>query len=215
MIRAIVLDFDGLILDTESALIAAYGDVHTAHGQVFDRTGLLRAVGHSELAFDPWHAFGPGADRAALEAERRTRNQVRDLELAVLPGVVALLDDARRLDVRVGLASLSSRAHCTRHLARRGLLERFGFLACHGETPLPKPAPDLYKHVLEHFRLRGIEAIAFEDSHTGSLAAKRANLWCVAAPGPTTADHDFRHVDRQVRSLADCRLADLMAEFTP
>ncbi len=215
MIRAIVLDFDGLILDTESALIAAYGDVHTAHGQVFDRTGLLRAVGHSELAFDPWHAFGPGADRAALEAERRTRNQVRDLELAVLPGVVALLDDARRLDVRVGLASNSSRAHCTRHLARLGLLERFGFLACHGETPLPKPAPDLYKHVLEHFRLRGIEAIAFEDSHTGSLAAKRANLWCVAAPGPTTADHDFRHVDRQVRSLADCRLADLMAEFTP
>lgn len=215
MIRAIVLDFDGLILDTESALIAAYGDVHAAHGRPFDQTGLLRAVGHSELAFDPWHAFGPTADREALETERRARNHVRDLELAVLPGVVALLDEARRLDLRIGLASNSSRAHCTRHLARLGLLERFGFLACNGETPLPKPAPDLYRRVLEHFGLRGFEAIAFEDSHTGSLAAKRANLWCVAVPGLTTADHDFRHVDRQVASLADCSLTDLMAEFTP
>lgn len=214
MIRAIVLDFDGLILDTETALITAYGDVHAAHGRPFDRTGLLRAVGHSELAFDPWHAFGPAADRAALEAERRVRNHVRDLELTVLPGVLNLLDEARRLGLRVGLASNSTRAHCTRHLARLGLLERFAILACHGEAALPKPAPDLYRRVLEHFRLRGIEAIAFEDSHTGSLAAKRANLWCVAVPGPTTADHDFRHVDRQLASLADCRLADLMAEFT-
>lgn len=214
MIRAIVLDFDGLILDTETALIAAYGDVHAAHGRPFDRTGLLRAVGHSELAFDPWHAFGPAADREALEAERRIRNHARDLELTVLPGVLTLLDEARHIGLHVGLASNSSRAHCTRHLSRLGLLERFGFLACNGETPLPKPAPDLYRRVLEHFRLRGIEAIAFEDSHTGSLAAKRANLWCVAVPGPTTADHDFRHVDRQVVSLADCRLADLLAEFS-
>lgn len=213
MIRAIVLDFDGLILDTETALIAAYGDVHAAHGRPFDRDGLLRAVGHSELAFDPWHAFGPGADRAALEAERRERNRVRDLELPVLPGVITLLDAARQLNLHVGLASNSSRHHCSGHLARLGLLDRFAFLACRGEAPLPKPAPDLYRRVLEHFRVRGFEAIAFEDSHPGSLAAKRAHLWCIAAPGPTTADHDFRHVDRTVPSLADCRLADLVAEF--
>lgn len=215
MIRAIVLDFDGLILDTESALIAAYGDVHAAHGIPFDRAGLLRAVGHSELAFDPWHTFGPGADRAALEEERRVRNQVRDLELPVLPGVIDLLDAARQLGLHVGLASNSSRNHCVGHLTRLGLLDRFAFLACRGEAPLPKPAPDLYRRVLEHFRLRGFEAIAFEDSCPGSLAAKRANLWCVAAPGPTTTDHDFRHVDRKVTSLADCRLADLVAEFRP
>jgi putative hydrolase of the HAD superfamily len=78
---------------------------------------------------------------------------------------------------------------------------------------LLKPAPDLYKLVLGRFGLRGHEAIAFEDSHTGSLAAKRANLWTVAAPNVSTAHHDFAHADLQVASLADVTLDQLMARF--
>jgi HAD superfamily hydrolase (TIGR01509 family) len=215
MIHALIFDFDGLILDTESAQIAAYADVHAARGVPFDLKLFERAVGHGELAFDPWRAFGPGANRAALEEERRARNHMRDLQLPVLPGVMALLDGARTLGLRVALASNSPREHCQRHLGRIGLLSRFEFLACRGETPLPKPAPDLYQLVLTQFGLRGFQAIAFEDSHTGSLAAKRAHLWCVAAPGPSTAHHDFRHVDRLLPTLADCTLEELLAEFRP
>ena len=42
MIRALIFDFDGLILDTETALIDAYGDVHGAHGVPFDRPLFAR-----------------------------------------------------------------------------------------------------------------------------------------------------------------------------
>ncbi len=213
MIRALIFDFDGLILDTESALIAAYADVHAAHGVPFEHERFLRSVGHADYAFDPWHAFEKRADRAALELERRARNRERDLHLPVLPGVVALLDAARAFPLHVGLASNSGHAHCERHLARIGLLDRFEFLACREDVPLPKPAPDLYKLVLQHFGLRGHEAIAFEDSHTGSLAAKRANLWTVAVPGISTTHHDFKHVDLKVASLAEVKLAELLVRF--
>jgi len=213
MIRALVFDFDGLILDTESALIAAYADVHAAHGVPFEHERFLRSVGHADYAFDPWHAFEKRADRAALETERRARNRERDLHLPVLPGVIALLDAARDRPLRVGLASNSPRPHCERHLARIGLLDRFEFLACREDVPLPKPAPDLYQLVLTRFGLRGHEAIAFEDSHTGSLAAQRANLWTVAAPGVSTAHHDFAQADLQVASLADVKLAEIMKRF--
>ena len=108
MIRALIFDFDGLILDTESSLIAAYGDVHAAHGVAFDRDHFLRSVGHADYAFDPWHAFEKRADRAALEIERREFNRARDLALPVLPGVVALLDAARTQSLRVALASNST-----------------------------------------------------------------------------------------------------------
>ncbi len=212
-IRAIVLDFDGLILDTESALIAAYADVHAAHGLPFDHARFLHAVGHADYAFDPWQAFEKRADRAALETERRDYNRRRDLELGVLPGVVALLDAARDRDLRVGLASNSTHGHCERHLSRLGLLDRFHFLACREDAPLPKPAPDLYRLVLREFQLRGHEAIAFEDSHTGSLAARRANLWTVAIPNPSTAHHDFRHASLQLKSLADVTLDALVTRF--
>lgn len=213
MIRALIFDFDGLILDTESALIAAYADVHAAHGVAFEHERFLHSVGHADYAFDPWHAFEKRADRAALETERRTRNRERDLHLPVLPGVIALLDAARVQPLRVGLASNSPRPHCERHLTRIGLLDRFGFLACREDVPLPKPAPDLYQLVLNRFGLRGHEAIAFEDSHTGSLAAKRANLWTVAAPGVSTAHHDFSQADLRVASLADVKLDQLIKRF--
>jgi HAD superfamily hydrolase (TIGR01509 family) len=213
MIRALVFDFDGLILDTESALIRSYADVHAAHGVAFDEARFLRSVGHADYAFDPWHGFEKRADRVALETERRARNRARDHELAILPGVVALLDAARTAGLRVALASNSDHEHCERHLARLGLLDRFELLACREDVPAPKPEPDLYKLVLNRFGLRGFEAIAFEDSHTGSLAARRAHLHVVACPNPSTAHHDFKHVDLRVSSLADCTLPALLASF--
>ena len=67
--------------------------------------------------------------------------------------------------------------------------------------------------MLNHFGLRGREAIAFEDSHTGSLAAKRAHLWTVAVPNSSTGHHDFAHADLRVASLADVTLGALIARF--
>ncbi len=207
------MDFDGLILDTESALIDAYADVHAAHGVPFDREAFLRSVGHADYAFDPWHAFEKRADRADLETQRRTRNRERDVHLPILPGVVALLDAARAHSLRVGLASNSRREHCERHLTRIKLLDRFEFLACREDAPLPKPDAGLYQLVLNRFGLRGHEAIAFEDSQTGVLAAKRANLGVVAVPGVSTAHHDFKHADLKVKSLVDVTLDALIAKF--
>ncbi len=213
MIRALVFDSDGLILDTETPLIDAYGAVHARHGVPFDRAQFLRSVGHADYAFDPWHGFSPHADRAALELERRTIKDELMLRLPILPGVVALLDAARAAGIRVGLASNSPHLWVDTHLARIGLLPRFEFIACREDAPSPKPEPDLYKLVLNRFGLRGHEAISFEDSHTGSLAAKRAHLWSVVVPNESTAHHDFDHADLVARSLADVDLAVLCRRF--
>jgi HAD superfamily hydrolase (TIGR01509 family) len=213
MIRALVFDFDGLILDTETPLIEAYGDVHAAHGHPFDRTEFLRSIGHSDYAFNPWRAFGAAADAAALEELRHHHNRARTLKQSLLPGVTALLEGAREANLRLAVASNSSHEHVEGHLKRLGLHTHFEFFACRGDAPSPKPEPDLYRLVLQRFGLRGGEAIAFEDSHTGSLAAKRANLWTVVVPNESTAHHDFAHADLRVSSLADVTLEELVARF--
>jgi HAD superfamily hydrolase (TIGR01509 family) len=214
MIRALVFDFDGLILDTETPLIDAYEAVHLAHNIAFDRALFIRNVGHAEYAFDPWHGFSPHADRAALEVERRARKDEMLLRQQILPGVVSLLDAAGTRDLRIGLASNSEHAWVEPHLERLGLRGRFEFLACREDAALPKPAADLYKLVLNRFGLRGHEAIAFEDSNTGCLAAKRANLHVVAVPNASTAHHDFTPADLVVPSLAEVDLASLLTRWT-
>ena len=214
MIRALVLDFDGLMLDTETPLVDAYGDVHAAHGRPFDRAAFIGAVGHADFTFNPWRAFGPDADTAALEAQRQQYNRARTFAQPVLPGIPALLDAARAAGLRLAVASNSRHDHVEGHLHRLGLHAAFGFFACREDAPSPKPEPDLYRLALSYFGLRGHEAIAFEDSSAGSLAAKRAGLWTVAVPNALTAQHDFAHADLQVASLAEIKLTDLIARFS-
>lgn len=213
MIRALVFDFDGLILDTETPLIDAYAEIHARHRIPFDRTLFIHGVGAASYSFDPWHGFAPHTDRAALELERRACKDDLLLRQPILPGVLPLLDAARAAGLHIGLASNSEHAWVDPHLKRLGLFDRFDFLACREDAPSPKPEPDLYKLVLNRFGLRGHQAIAFEDSHTGSLAAKRANLWTVAIPNESTAHHDFAHVDLRLASLADITLDALLARF--
>jgi HAD superfamily hydrolase (TIGR01509 family) len=123
------------------------------------------------------------------------------------------MDQAKAAALRIGLASNSSHSHVGGHLTRLGLAERFDFIACREDVTSPKPEPDLYRLVLNHFAIRGHEAIAFEDSHTGTLAAKRAGLWVVAVPNISTGHHDFGHVNLRIPSLAHCRLPELVARF--
>lgn len=213
MIRALVFDFDGLILDTETPLIDAYGDVHAAHGKPFDRREFFHTVGHVDFTFNPWRAFGPGADEAALEAQRQQRNRARTLAQPVLPGVAVLVEAARTAGLRLAVASNSRHDHVEGHLKRLGLHAPFEFFACREDAPSPKPEPDLYKLVLAHFGVRSHEAIAFEDSQAGALAAKRADLRVVAVPNSSTAHHDFSHADLRIASLAEVTLDALVVRF--
>lgn len=214
MIRALIFDFDGLIVDTEWPLIEAYRLVYLAHGVPFDETLFIRSVGHADYAFDPWHGFSPRTDRAALELERRVHKDRLLLQQPVLPGVAELLDAARARQLRIGLASNSEHEWVEPHLTRLNLLHHFEFLACRGDAPTPKPAPDLYQRVLNQFGLRGHEAIAFEDSATGTLASKRARLHVVGVPNRCTAHHDLSAADLLLPSLAGVTLDTLLARFS-
>lgn len=215
MIRAIVFDFDGLVMDTESALIGAYGEIHARHGVPFDREQFLRSVGHADYLFDPWHAFEKRADRASLELERRNRNRELDGHLPILPGILALLNSARSAGLRLAVASNSNHGHVEGHLGRHGLLDRFEVIACREDAPSPKPEPDLYRFVLNHLGLRGSEALALEDSQTGILAAHRAGLWAVAVPNAATAHHDFSKAHLCIPSLEGVGLEELLAKVGP
>lgn len=213
MLRAIIFDFDGLIIDTESALIDAYAGVHMRHGVAFDRELFLRSVGHADYAFDPWHAFEKRADRAALETERKELNREFDQNLAVLPGVLPLLDEARAAGLPLGVASNSRHPHVEGHLARLGLQDRFAIISCRDDVASPKPEPDVYRYAMNRLGLPPGSGAAFEDSQTGVLAAKRAGLFAVAVPGRSTAHHDFSSADWVLPTLAGCTLTALKARW--
>jgi putative hydrolase of the HAD superfamily len=213
-VRAVILDFDGLILETESACYGGWRALFQAHGADYALEEYQRILGTEE---DPLALFeercGRPANWNALHLHRREVENRLNATLVPQPGVIALLDQARSLGLRLGVASSSPHRWVDRHLANHGLLERFDTVVCREDVARAKPEPDLYLEALRRFDLTPDRAIAFEDSHNGSLAAKRAGLRCVAVPTPMTATQDFRHVNLVLPTLEDVNLGDIFARL--
>jgi HAD superfamily hydrolase (TIGR01509 family) len=212
VIRALAFDFDGFLFDTDTALIAAYGDVHRAHSRIFDRESFNRAIGTIGQSFNPWKGFGPAAPRSMLEKELQKFHEERLAKLTVMPGVEAVIDEARKRGLFTGCATNSPRPVVQDYLKRFGLFEKIEFLVCRDHATAPKPAPDLYLALLERFRVNADETLAFEDSGAGVTAAKAAGLWCAAVPTPSTRGHNFGSADFVVKDLAATPLAELFMQ---
>jgi HAD superfamily hydrolase (TIGR01509 family) len=213
MIRAIVFDFDGLILDTELPEFQSWQTIYQAHECTLPFAVWATCIGTTE-AFDPYayleEQLGRAIDREAVQLQQRQQCDALIAAQAVLPGVHDYIADARRLDLQLGVASSSSRAWVHGHLTRLELHQHFVCIACRDDVPRTKPDPALYLAALAALGVRPEEAIALEDSPNGILAAKRAGLFCVAVPNVLTRQLPLNHADLQIPSLAALPLSELL-----
>jgi HAD superfamily hydrolase (TIGR01509 family) len=213
LIRAVVFDFDGLILDTEEPVYRSWLEVYEAHGEELPFERWVQIVGSSTIGFHPQHHLEERLGRP-LPKEVLDHRVGRRTELVLaeklLPGVVERIDEAKALGLKVGVASSSSTEWVRGHLARLGILERFDCMRCRDDVSNVKPEPDLYLAVLDCLGVPASEAVAIEDSPNGVAAARRAGMRCVAIPNSITARLDLSAADVILASLADITLPELL-----
>jgi HAD superfamily hydrolase (TIGR01509 family) len=218
VIRALVFDFDGLILDTEEPIYRSWLEVYEAHGEELPFERWVQTVGSTNIGFHPQHHLEERLGRS-LPKEELDRRLGRRTEMILanklLPGVVEHLEAARASGLKVGVASSSTNDWVRGHLARLGILDRFDCVRCRDDVTNAKPEPDLYLAVLECLGVLASEAIAIEDSPNGVLAAKRAGMHCVAIPNSITARLDLGQADVLLGSLAEVTLAELLRRVVP
>jgi HAD superfamily hydrolase (TIGR01509 family) len=211
--RALIFDFDGLILDTEGPEFQSWSEVYAAHGVALDLESWASCIG-TIGGFEPFGELearlGRPIDREAIREQRRRRNQELLTAERVRPGIESYLDSANRLGLRVGVASSSPRSWVAGHLERLGLLDRFHCLRTADDVRTVKPDPELYLAATSALGVEPAAAIAIEDSPNGALAAKRAGLVCVAVPNALTRQLDLAHADLRLDSLADVSLEELL-----
>lgn len=217
MIKGVVFDFDGLILDTERPVFRAWQEIFAAHGQELTLAAWTDYIGRSPDSFDPCvnleRLLGRSIDCKAIRAEHQQREANLIQENGVLPGVVDLIDQVRKRGLRLGIASSSERAWVVGHLARLGLDDRFETIRCSDDVERTKPAPELYVSVLVAWGLVPSEAFALEDSPHGVSAAKAAGMICVAVPNEMTSNLSFDHADLVLPSLAGVKLEELLQKL--
>lgn len=213
MVRAVVFDFDGLIVDTETPIYTAWSEVYRAHGEELSVARWASVIGHGPGYFDPIcdleDRLGRPLDRDAVQAVRRRRELELVASTTVQPGVRDWHRDARERGFALGVASSSSLDWVSGHLERIGL-DGWRCIRCGDQVPRTKPAPDVYLAVVECIGVEPHEALAVEDSGPGTQAARAAGLRCVAVPSAMTASHDFSAADLRIPSLASVSLAEVL-----
>ena len=214
-LRAIVFDFDGLIVETEQPIYDTYRAIFAEYGVELALdvwAAVIGGSGHRDTLFDYFEErLGRAVDRKAVRT--RARRQQHDVvhALPAREGVAAHIEQAKEAGLRLAVASSSSREWVNGHLGRLGLLTSFDVVCAREDVRRTKPDPALYTLALERLGAEAQDAFAIEDSPNGVTAAKAAGLRCVVVPNPLTAQMAIGHADLRLGSLAEMSLAEVVA----
>ena len=217
MVKAFVFDLDGTIVDTEKAIFQAYKEAL----KLYD----------FELTEDVWAKYvgGVGTPTFICEHVENVTGKEVDIEKTIaygetvlrelikkerpLPGVIELLEEAKREGIKIALATNSNKKWATTHLTNLHLLDYFDELLTVDQVLRPKPHPEIYVKAVHSLGVAPIEAIAFEDSVIGSKAAVAAGLHTVAIPSTLMKEENFAHTHLQLPSLANTDVKQLTNLF--
>lgn len=183
-VHAVILDMDGLMLDSERAAREAWRAALAEHGYTLDDDVYLRAVGRTapEARAVFVAAFGPGLPIAAVESAmaRRLRESLEPPPLK--PGLRELLDAIAELGVPAAVASATAAAEVRRRLGAADLEQRFAAVVGGDEVRAGKPAPDLFLRAAELLHAAPPACVVLEDSEAGIRAAAAAGMIPVMVP---------------------------------
>lgn len=214
-IKALIFDLDGLIVDTETPDYESWQQVYRSHGCELAVEAWGQIVGGTGASdFDPLSHLeelcGKKLDREEVWLSRRKQYLDTINQQPVLAGVVETIDEAKRLGLKLAVASSSPENWVRGHLARLGLYQRFDVIKTADDVRRTKPDPELYLAAMQALGIGPGEGIVFEDSPNGVKAAKAAGLFCVAVPNMLTAQLALDGADLRLTSLADIPLGSLL-----
>jgi HAD superfamily hydrolase (TIGR01509 family) len=186
---AVILDFDGVVVDTERLYIPIWDQVARDHGRPLPMSAIARTPGKPNrvIVQELFPDLPPDVRRAILdEVNTRGRAQIA-AQVRTVPGVERFLGE-RRGRCRIALATNSSRNYVRDLTARVGLTDVFDPVVCGDGQFRAKPEPDIYLEMLRCLALPAERCVVIEDSLVGVSAARAAGLRVIALAGTYRAD---------------------------
>lgn len=214
---AILFDFDGLVLDTETSEYLTVAESFADHGLELSRDDWVSIIGtadHPHWTEMLETALGrPLDDLEVILETRRARHHARISDEPLRPGVIELATEATEAGVGVAIASSSPLDWVVGHLQRFGVDHLFPVKATRDDvgTERTKPHPDLFLLAAARLGADPRDCVVLEDSEPGVTAARAAGCATVGVPAGMTAHLAFAHADLVVPSVAELDLARLGA----
>ena len=216
-IKALIFDFDGLLVDTETPQMQTWQRLYREFGAELRPEEWVQCLGTSPDAFDPitdlkgkTSAF---FDKDELIRQYKTQSTQAIEKEKLRPGMDLLLEHAQELGLVMAVASSSGRIWVELGLARVDAGKYFQAVCTGDDVTRVKPDPELFQLALSRLNIASTDAIVLEDSPMGIRAAKSAGLACVAYPNSISSHLDLSQADLIVTSPQDLSLTQILHHF--
>jgi putative hydrolase of the HAD superfamily len=212
LIKALVFDFDGLIVDTESLWFDVYKEVLVEYDCELKLEDFALSIGtKDDVLYERLTKIArKPINRIEIDRKTHERYQQQMSQLHLREGVNEYLKAAKELGLKIGLASSSSRYWVQGFLEKFNIKEFFEVVKTSDNVKKVKPDPELYLQAIQELGVKPYEALAFEDSKNGLIAATKAGLHCVIVPNSVTSFLDFSGHLHRLSSMEEIELKDLL-----
>lgn len=202
---AVLIDFDGVILDSEWPIYQAWLQVFQREGHELSPEIYIQCIGSD---FDTWsppayleELTGKRYDWNQMDADRQVEimRQLEDSE--PMPGARALLEQLEHFPSAI--VSSSSHNWVDEWMDKLDLMHLVNTTVCRGDAPKIKPAPDLFLEAARQLDVNPSDCLVIEDSHNGMHAAHDAGMKVIAVPNRLTNILDFSGAAWSAQSLIE------------
>lgn len=215
MLKAIVMDFDGVIIDSEALWYQIFAEwFQTKKNYDLSMDEFLCCVGSdSPDLFASLKEKGIIVDAQAFRNDTQQEFIDKSAFLPLMDGVKNFIEETKKAGLLLALATSASRPKPVYHLERFGLLDDFDALITSEYVERIKPFPDLFIKTAEILNISPDEALVVEDSQHGLDAANRAGMPVLIIPNEITKRQAFSGYYLKAPSLADVHIGTLSKEY--
>jgi HAD superfamily hydrolase (TIGR01509 family) len=218
MLRAVLFDMDGVIVDSQPYHFAVEEKIFCEKGIAVTTEESHSFVG---MAGDRMWAYVKDkfglqesiAELMAFDNRIRVDYFASLADVQPMPGIVELLEELRRSNIKTGLASSSSVEVIDVFISKLGVGEYFQQIVSGDVVQQGKPAPDIFIHTARALQEPAAGCVVIEDSANGVTAAKAAGMKCIGFVSPNSGRQDLSPADLVVDDLRKINVTILTALY--
>ncbi len=217
MIKGVVFDFDGVIVDSHPVHKRAWRNLLESLGRTVSEEDLQFVLDGRKREEILRHFLGDLDPELICEYTERKEQFFRNEAAAVqtIEGLESFLEDLAHSRVRCGVASSGSGSRVNFLLDRLNLKKHFQTVVTGDDVERGKPDPAIFLRAAKDLRLSAPELIVFEDAQSGVKAARSAGMACIGIAEPdrasTLVDAGADFVVPDFRSLSHSMLQEMLA----
>ena len=208
--KAVLFDFDGLIMDSEWPIYESWLRVFAAEGQMLAAETYVQCIGSDFNTWSPEKYLeeltGKEFDWPVINTNRQVEIETDLVGAQPLPGVRELMEkltSGNDKSIKIAVVSSSSHRWVDTWLEKLDLSSYADEVVCRGDAPRIKPAPDLYLEAVRRFSLKPEECLVLEDSLNGVRSGIAAGCPTIVVPSRLTSCIDFSEADAVIQSLTE------------